>query len=145
MTRSRTRVRGGFLTTGPTMAMDSRSRFRDDEEPDTIEVHNYLDDPDYTVAGENIAPHDRQRDDEEPEEEEDGEVVARYPASYHVATEDDEIVVYSRAPQHKTDRFDMDTDARKTRDGRPPQTVAELNALHLRHYGRGGRRAMPVR
>jgi hypothetical protein len=150
----RTRFLGKHKTfDAPPLEWAGEHRMRDDEDPDgdVIEIHNHLpsDLEEHEVIGrEDIVPDRcnlaRRRGDEEEPDDEDGDVVARYPASYHVATEGDEIVVYSCAPQHKTDRSDMNTD-RRTRDGRPPQTVAELNALHLRHYGRGWRRAMPVR
>src|ERR1700722_3406567 len=110
------RVHNGYLTapvTGPTL--DSlRRRQRDDEyededDPDDIvEVHNYIipsnEEPDYQTG-----------DDEEqsgPDEE-----VARYPENeYTVLTEDGHHVVYrtsggeaNRAPNSRTDRFDMGT------------------------------------
>jgi hypothetical protein len=69
--------------------------------------------------------------DEEPNMEE-GKVVARYPKGYHVQTEGDEIVVYSKAPNTKTDLFDFKT----TQDHRPPRTLAEMNKFFAGYYPR---------
>jgi hypothetical protein len=96
-----------------------------DEDPSTIEIHNHL--PardDYSVSGENIAPRDEGADD-------DG-VVARYPASYHAEIEDDELVIYSRAPESRTDLYDF----KATHDHRPPRTLAEMNQFFAGYYPR---------
>lgn len=133
MTHLRERVRNGFLTMGPTL--DSLPHFREEEEePDTIEVHNYM-----PTNEESADQYDRAGDDEEPSSESgrNGEIVARFPASgYTALTEGDEIVVYrgSGSPTHRTDIYEMDT---KARDSRPqaPRTLAELNRFHAAHYG----------
>jgi hypothetical protein len=148
--QNRLRVRKGFLTFGP--VMDSLSRFRDDEEePGTepeIEIHNHIPEfgrePDYgALSSEQMDRrhrdlHDRRPRDEEPDDE-DGEVVARFPASYHVQTEGDEIVVYSRPPRsQRTDLFDFKIEDRKRRTGdqRPPRTLVELNRFFASYYPR---------
>lgn len=88
------------------------------EDPSTIEIHNHL--PardDYSLSG---------------EADEDG-VVARYPASYHAAIEDDELVIYSEAPKQKTktDLYDF-----KTQDRGPPRTLAQMNRFLRDYYPR---------
>jgi hypothetical protein len=60
-----------------------------------------------------------------------GEVVARYPSSYHFQTEGDEIVVYSKPPKTKTDLYDMGT-----KDHQAIKSLGDLNRLHSRRYPR---------
>jgi hypothetical protein len=62
---------------------------------------------------------------------EEGEIVARFPASYHCQTEGDEIVVYKTPPKNKTDLFDF-----KTADRRPPRTLREMNTFFAGYYPR---------
>lgn len=64
-------------------------------------------------------------------EHDEGEVVARYPSTYHFQTEGDEIVVYSKPPNTKTDLYDMGT-----KDHHPIQSLGDLNRLHARRYPR---------
>jgi len=117
--RDNFRVHKGFLVGGPTRdgLRVSRDQQREVATFDPPKAEVFQDTP---------------IDDEEPDGQ--GDVVARYPAGYHVATEGDEIVVYRRAPNHKTDIFEFDT----TQDSgpRPPRTLFELNRLHANHYGR---------
>ena len=139
------RVHNGYLTApaaGPTLdSLRRRQRddeYEDEEDPDeTIELHNIIpmpsnEEPDYQTG-----------DDEEqsgPDEE-----IARFPEDqYTVLTEDGHHVVYrtsggaaNRAPNSRTDRFDMGT-ARDSHS-RPPQTLRDLNAFHQAHYARRGR------
>jgi len=144
-------VHNGFLV-GPKPTLDSARvrarerdayrRTRDDEEDDpegVLEIHNHI-----PLSEEPEGYHDRalaKDDEEQGEEPEEGEVVARFPADqYHFATEGDEVVVYRGAgtPEHKTDIYDIG--ARDNRS-RPPQTLRELNALNAAHYRqKAGRR-----
>jgi len=108
--------------------MAGRQRTRDDEDPDTIEIHNH------------IPEGDNQRDDEGEEGDENG-VIARYPASsHHVRTEGDEIVVYGRPPREGSDmsaaEANLSFDHAKTHDNRPPRTLAALNEFYRRYYPR---------
>jgi hypothetical protein len=87
-------------------------------------------------------------DEEEPEMEthnEEGEEIARYPASgYTVMTEDDESgeshhVVYrsageGRAPSSKSDIYEMGDNRARDAHSRAPRTLAQLNALNAAHY-----------
>jgi hypothetical protein len=102
---------------------EGNKRTRDQSDPDdTIEIHNHVPGgEDYAVNGENITAGD--------EAEENG-VVARYPATYHAATEGNELVIYSKAPQQKTDIYNFD---RAAQDSQPPQTLRQMNA-YLRDY-----------
>lgn len=135
-------------------AGEARRRRDDDEEPETIEIHNHLPqfgrEPDYGALTSEEMDSDRARHrdlrarrhrDDEYEDDEDGEVVARYPASYHVQTEGDEIVIYSKPPRSQpTDLLDFRVDDRRrkhvARDQRPPQSLAELNQLHRQFYAK---------
>jgi hypothetical protein len=163
MTKTNFRVNRGFLTRGPAMAMDSLHRRDDepdefdDEHPD-IEIHNHIPEDYGALASEEMTPGDpgrrhvddrrhRQRDDEE----EVGEVAARFPADFHAQVEGDELVVYSRPPlSQRTDIYDFKIEDRgrrpadrhrlaDTRDAwraRPPRTTAALNRFMADYYPR---------
>ncbi len=147
--RSVGRHRTTDVPSGLSWAGAARMRRDDGEEPETIEIHNHVADPDYgSLTSEEMDSdrhHDRHRDlrdrrprDEEPDDE-DGEVVARFPRNFHVQTEGDEIVVYSRPPRsQRTDIYDLKIEdrTRRTGDQRPPRTVAELNRFFASYYPR---------
>jgi len=150
-------VRNGFLVES---SSTSDAAGRPEEDPDdTIEIHNYLPDPNHQMAGEEPADDRRRRrtdrlHDEEPEEEqqEQGEEVGRFSEAEHeVVLDGGDYVVRrgsgSSGPDMKSDRHDMPSDSRapthRSRDSRsrPPQTLAELNAFNSKYYRRmGGRR-----
>ena len=119
------RTVGPARTVGPSFSMAGRRRTRDQEDPDTIEIHNH------------IPEGDNQRDEEEGDK--DG-VIARYPSTYHVRTEGKEIVVYSRLPRQGGDMSAAESnlafDHVRTQDHQPPRTLAQLNRYFNGYYGR---------
>ena len=121
------RTVGPARTVGPSFSMAGRQRTRDQEDPDTIEIHNH------------IPEGDNQRDDEGEEGDEDG-VVARYPSTYHVTREGDQIVVYSRAPREGNDETaaesNLSFDHARTHDHGPPRSLFALNEFYRGYYGR---------
>jgi hypothetical protein len=122
------RIKNGFLTRGPAMAMDS-FRPRDEEDPDTLEIHNHID-PDYgALVSEEMSPRDRGRRDaysddrrgryqddrrdrlrDDEEEPDDDGVIARYPEDYSAEYEDGELVIRSRPSSDKTTVHEMGGD-----------------------------------
>jgi hypothetical protein len=131
--RSLGRHRTTDVPSGLGWAGEARMR---EEEPESIEIHNHIAEPDYnSLTSEQM---DRRHRDDEPDE--DGEVVARFPASFHMQTEGDEIVVYSRPPRsQRSDILDIKVDDRSrraARDQHPPRTVAELNRFFAGYYPR---------
>ncbi len=132
-------VRGGFLV----REEPARSRAR------TLDGFRRPFSPDDDIPGEQP----NSWEDDEEQEGGAGEAVARYPASRYTITTEDvggeaHHVVYrsdgeGRAPAHKTDVYEMSDSRSRARDvhPRPPQTLAELNALHAARYGaKEGRR-----
>jgi hypothetical protein len=126
-------VHRGYLVAGPIKGGRTVDGFRrsDQEQEgdpdDVVEIHNHL-------------PYDPQSVEDEEPEQQNGEEIARYPASgFTCRTEGDEIVVYrtgsgSDGPSHKTDLYDFDMDKARDSRSRAPRTLADLNRLHTAHY-----------